>query len=208
MVQGANSGSYIVTASLGPCNASSATSVAIVSVIRPLVSIALSPSLALGTEDSICIGNNIRLTAIPNHSSAPSYLWNTGEHNETIIPKSTGEYTLTATNQCSSADASLYLTLINCDSCLFVPNAFTPNGDGKNDFFRVRQLCPIRNYNVKIFNRYGQIVYSSYYVNEGWDGTLNGVPGDMGTYFYEIEYLADLPNAIKRFLKGDITLVR
>ena len=88
----------------------------------------------------------------------------------------------------------------------FVPSAFSPNGDGKNDYFRplavgYREL----NY-FKIFDRWGQMVYFSKSFETGWDGTFNGKKMDLGTYFWEIGYTDRFGKPGTR--KGDVTLVR
>jgi gliding motility-associated-like protein len=86
-----------------------------------------------------------------------------------------------------------------------MPTAFSPNGDSKNDIFR-----PILN-NVKIlefsvYNRWGQRVFVTYSNEIGWDGTFNGGPCDLGTYFYKVRYqVLDREPAL---LKGDVTLIK
>lgn len=97
-----------------------------------------------------------------------------------------------------------------CPCELGLPNAFTPNGDGLNDYFKpVMTLgCVPSGYTLRIFNRWGQLVYSSF--NEfdmGWDGTYNSGLAAPGSYFYEIKFKS-------RFLddpyyqKGELILVR
>ncbi len=140
--------------------------------------------------------------------NADSYLWNTGETTPTIVPKTAGLHIVTATNGCGSVADSVNITLYDCNKCLFVPSAFTPNNDGRNDRFNVRMTCPVKYYGIKIFSRFGQLVYSNYNINQGWDGFFNGVQEDIGTYFYEIEYVADVLNAELVNLKGDLTLIR
>ncbi len=139
---------------------------------------------------------------------ADSYRWSTGALTATIIPDTEGVYTVTETNHCGSEVSTVNVKLYDCDKCLFVPSAFTPNDDGLNDVFHVRQLCPMRYYSIKIYNRYGQMVYTSVYINQGWDGKFNGLPVDIGTYLYEITYTPDMLNAHQLFRKGDVTVVR
>src|SRR5205807_2298256 len=81
------------------------------------------------------------------------------------------------------------LTPIVYDDCCkpFIPDAFTPNGDGKNDLFRVRFKGDMKLINLSIYNRYGQRVYYSIYIDQGWDGTYNNTPQDMGTYDYYLK---------------------
>jgi len=70
---------------------------------------------------------------------------------------------------------------------VFIPNSFTPNGDGKNDRFRV---LPYENYKLLkflIYNRWGAVVYNSKDLYNGWDGNVNGQPQQTGTYIYYLE---------------------
>ncbi len=159
-------------------------------------------------QDTILCSPNNDVAMGMSVKNADTYLWNTGETTPTIIPKTGGMHIVAATNQCGSISDTINVTLFDCNKCLFVPNAFTPNNDGLNDRFHVRQICPIKYYGIKIFNRYGQMVYTNYNIDQGWDGTFNGVMLDGGTYFYEIEYTADVLNAQLVNMKGDLTLIR
>jgi len=170
------------------------------------VNVITKPSI-YNLDSAFCSPNtNIPIGMLINN--ADSYLWSTGATTPTIIPDTEGVYSVAASNYCGTNMSSVKVTLYDCDKCLFVPTAFTPNDDGLNDVFHVRLLCPIRSYGIKIFNRYGQVVYSNYDVSEGWDGKFNGIPVDIGTYLYEITYTPELPNAHQLFRKGDITVVR
>lgn len=71
------------------------------------------------------------------------------------------------------------------DSFLEVPNVFTPNNDGINDEFRVA-FKSIKEFHIWIYNRWGRLVYSSDDPGKGWDGTINGRPASVGTYYYVI----------------------
>ena len=89
---------------------------------------------------------------------------------------------------------------------LLVPTAFTPNGDGKNDVFRVANLSFQKLIEFRVFNRWGQEVYSTTDNNGGWDGTWKGVPQDIGVYKYVIRVA--FPDGTLSTYKGDITLLR
>ena len=84
---------------------------------------------------------------------------------------------------------------------IFVPNAFSPDGDHTNDKFQVmgRGLDHIT---IEIYNRWGQMVFEAPHLNESWDGTYRGKPCPIGTYVYQL--LLDK----KRVYSGTITLVR
>jgi len=94
------------------------------------------------------------------------------------------------------------LCISNPDSMLFrvkpISNAFTPNHDGKNDLF-------MKGYDLKIFNRWGQLLYEGI---TGWDGTLNGDPLPGGTYFYVTTIYTDDRQEVVSVIKGSVLLIR
>lgn len=68
---------------------------------------------------------------------------------------------------------------------LYIPNTFTPNGDGMNDTFGVAGEA-IKDFQMQIFNRWGQLIYETDNANDRWDGTHNGQKVQMGTYVYRV----------------------
>lgn len=87
-----------------------------------------------------------------------------------------------------------------------VPDAFTPNGDGKNDKFQVVSNGGVKILSMMVYDRWGQQVYQSSSSNAGWDGTYGGNQAGMGTYFYEIVYSCGAGSNTS--MKGNLTLVR
>jgi gliding motility-associated-like protein len=87
-----------------------------------------------------------------------------------------------------------------------IPSAFSPNGDGRNDVFRIGQMKYQRLLEFRIFSRWGHEVYSSTDLNKGWDGTYKGEPQEVGVYHYIIRVAT--PDGKMRTFKGDVTLVR
>lgn len=87
------------------------------------------------------------------------------------------------------------------------PNSFTPNGDGTNDVFRIigHPSNEYVGYMFRVYNRWGECVYSSSNPNSGWDGTQNGIPHNLGVYFYMCEFVL---NSERVLLKGDVSLIR
>ena len=86
-------------------------------------------------------------------------------------------------------------------------NAFTPNHDGNNDLFTLRLFHEmIQLVSFRIYNRYGQPVYSSEDIDNGWDGTFNGKDQEIGTYIYEVSFLD--ANSEPHLLKGNVSLLR
>ncbi len=113
-------------------------------------------------------------------------------------------------NDASCKADSIYLIDV-LDSFLEIPNTFTPNGDGRNDEFRVVYKSLIQ-FNGKIYDRWGKLVFAWTDPSKGWDGTINGVNAAEGTYFYFIEATGvdrdEKGKLIEYRKKGDINLLR
>ncbi len=89
---------------------------------------------------------------------------------------------------------------------MMIPNAFSPNGDGLNDRFGPETIGNPKDFKMMIFNRYGQLLFTSISVNSKWDGTYQGKPVDIGTYFFRV--YTKCTNDTENTFKGDITLIR
>jgi gliding motility-associated-like protein len=86
---------------------------------------------------------------------------------------------------------------------IFIPTAFTPNNDGKNDHWRIPYLDPLAGTVVSVYNRYGQLVYQVKGGEVKWDGTVGGIPQAAGTYVYFLHFSDGSPDR-----KGTISLLR
>jgi gliding motility-associated-like protein len=165
----------------------------------------IHPILNIQEHDTIiCKGLQITLhaTAFPESN----FLWNTGSTTATTVTNGVGEHAVIATNICGTFDDSINIQEKICPCTVFIPNAFSPNGDGKNDVFEVGISCPqITGYTFSIYNRYGQKIFQSLKPGQNWDGMDNGHSADAGTYFFYLQY-KDGTNEVKR--KGDILLIR
>ena len=76
----------------------------------------------------------------------------------------------------------------DCRDSLFVPTAFTPNADGKNDVFKARSFIRYTDFQLQVFNRDGQRVFQSNTMSDGWDGTIRGVTLPANIYIWLIRY--------------------
>lgn len=104
---------------------------------------------------------------------------------------------------CYATDSLLIETKPCCE--MQFPTGFTPNNDGKNDRFRALTLGNFDVKAFKIFNRYGQTIYEGRDITSGWDGSFNGEPQDMNTYFFYISYVCN-GETIEQ--SGEFVLVR
>jgi gliding motility-associated-like protein len=93
------------------------------------------------------------------------------------------------------------------DNVSFVlPNAFTPNGDGLNDYFRPRSVGYRNMKYFRVYNRWGEEVYFGESLESGWNGTYKGTAAPVGVYFWQLVYVDRFGN--EGFMKGDVTLLR
>jgi gliding motility-associated-like protein len=118
-------------------------------------------------------------------------------------------YTVMGTdaNGCVGYDRVLMRIINEATGNVFVPTVFTPNNDGKNDCYRIVIPPQVTEYELHIYNRFGNNVFNADDITDCWDGKYKGEPCDVGTYYYYYKMKATDCNFVKEG-KGDITLVR
>ncbi len=102
-------------------------------------------------------------------------------------------------------DTAYSKVIVGADFTIYVPNAFTPNGDGLNDNFFVKWIG-VKEFHVMLFDRWGMMIYESFDPNFQWDGSLHGLDSQEGAYTYVIEARGQLSEKMKR--AGTVTLLR
>ncbi|HXB08561.1 MAG TPA: gliding motility-associated C-terminal domain-containing protein, partial [Puia sp.] len=122
------------------------------------------------------------------------------------------QYTVAVTdsNGCKATDSVFIKTICNTDN-LFMPNTFSPNGDGVNDVFYPRGKSLYNVQSLSVFNRWGQMVFQrrdfpANTENMGWDGNFNGHPAPADAYVYIVEVICE--NAQVVAIHGTVTLLR
>jgi gliding motility-associated-like protein len=161
-------------------------------------------------DATIAYGASIQLNA----DSVRFYYWkpddgslnNANINNPVATPERTTIYTVYGFDQHGCLDSASLTIVVDSTMSECIPSAFTPNGDGLNDMFRPACIAFQNLVDFRIYNRWGQQIFYSNSAKVGWDGTFNGVPQDMGTYFYLISVAR--PNQGMRIYKGDVTLIR
>lgn len=141
-------------------------------------------------------GNNLQYKWYP-----PTYLNSDVLLNPFCKPADDIVYQLTATDNAGCSNNSRVVVKILLDP--LIPKAFTPNGDGLNDYWRIKYLNYYANCEVSIFDRYGHLVFHSKGYNNPWDGTNHGQPMSAGTYCYIIDTKKQ-----KNIFKGFVVLIR
>ena len=93
------------------------------------------------------------------------------------------------------------------ESLIRIPNAFSPNGDGLNDKFHILDIGIVRLINFKVYNRWGELVFETTDIKEGWDGMFRGKKQDIGTYVYFLVAITT-ESPEEKVQKGSFSLIR
>ncbi|HRG01697.1 MAG TPA: choice-of-anchor L domain-containing protein [Bacteroidia bacterium] len=169
------------------------------------------PVLQVSNDTTINIGESATVSA----SGGVSYSWSPNINgtiacptcSSTVVsPTLTTNYIVVASNSiyCKVQDTVTVIVDVNCGD-FFIPNVFSPNGDGLNDMINVHGRC-ISTFNLQIFNRWGEKVFETSTLSESWDGTFRGQKLDTGVFVYKAEGVSIDGQEFK--LKGNITLLR
>lgn len=163
----------------------------------------------LNIPTTVCYGDDIYLRA----TGGVSYTWQPENEVQTdtgglyvhILSPLTVTVNATDANGCSDTASVTYADIQPC--CNFsYPTAFTPNGDGNNDGFKIVTYGNMLHYALSIYNRWGQRVFWTGDPDRRWDGNLNGKPCEAGVYYYTME--GQCLTGQKQQHRGDVTLVR
>lgn len=177
-----------------------------------------TPTVNAGPDQVLHLGNSTSLP-IQYSADANSWLWSPGTGLDCITcttpianPEASTTYSITVTNssKCTATD-EVFVKVVCDNSNLFIPTAFTPNNDGLNDVFYPMGVGLFKVQSLRIFNRYGQIVFlkTDFNANDrsaGWDGTFKGKPADLGGYIYTLEVICKNNEVLT--IKGKILLLQ
>ncbi len=157
-------------------------------------------------DSTICEDESIWLEM--ESLNADSYLWSDGSifSNNTI--QSSGWHWLDVNSEnCGDGRDSIYVTMEDCSCEVIFPNAFSPNGDNENDVFQpVRANCNYDFYDLKIFSRWGEVVFATNDKNQSWDGFSNGKKNTVGVYVFYLKYRSN-GNKKSEQVIGDVSLM-
>ena len=158
----------------------------------------------LGNDTTIC--NDVVLT-LPQKADpleTDKYQWQDGSTNKIFKTEGPGKYYVTVSNECGDISDTIIVTGRNCS--LFFPSAFSPNGDNLNDRARLLgDVAGVTDYQLSIYNRWGQQVFTTTNPLEGWNGMQGASLSDIGVYYYYIQYTY---KGESEMMKGDLTLIR
>ncbi len=206
----AAAGTYTLVVTVGLCSSDAGSIVIDPSQIIPIpiASFTANPVIpsSLPVPTSVAFTNTSTL--------ADSYLWSFGDGststavNPVHTYNSKGDFTvtLTATSQgtCNN-NVSKGKLILRYQVVIFIPNTFTPNGDGINDVFNVK-ITSLKTYHISIFNRLGSKLFDGYDLANAWAGTYQGHPVPIGTYYYVIDAVSLNDDNLKE--SGFVTVLR
>jgi len=167
------------------------------------------PSVDIGTDTIICEESELILDASGPNNWA--YEWSDGSTEETFLVGGIDFYGVTVTNDCGAASDEVFINLFDCEVCnLKFPNIFSPNQDGISDTFSALSDCNFSAYNLKIFNRWGSIVFEGHELSAAWDGAFKGEESPSDVYFYILDFETENPLGQKEkgMERGEFTLIR
>ena len=162
------------------------------------------PVINIGKDTSICITQNLLLDASFPQST---YSWQDGSTKPQFAVTQAGAYFVDVTNICGDTKDSINVVYENCACKFFMPSAFSPNKDGRNDIFLPKYQCLFSNYELKIFNRWGQLVFNSTNASNGWDGYFNNLQQPTGSYVWQLNY-KDIITGKQMYKTGTVVLIR
>ena len=167
-------------------------------------------SLNIGVNTLLCEEKNDILALDATDLNAETYEWQDGSTSPLFTVTEEGTYAVTITDECNVVTDEILVDYTNCTICeIFIPNGFSPDFNGFNDEFKPFSNCEIRDYSIKIFNRWGALVFESDNIDNGWNGTFNGRPVTEGVYAYWIEYnVNQMDEDLKKRFGGDVTVIR
>lgn len=181
-----------------------------------LVNVWPYPEVNAGADTQVCKGKTTKMFATGN---AISYEWTPASYfvqpsnliSNTNTIQNDVQFILIASNDICTTYDTIELKVLDCPSDINAPMAFSPNGDGNNDFFTV-YTYQLQTYEISIFNRWGEQVYYSTDLNEtnqlnrGWDGKYKGTLQEVGVYVYYIT--GTTYSGEKVSLQGNLTLIK
>jgi len=164
------------------------------------------PIINLGEDTTLCQGQTIILNATYQHAS---YLWQDNNTNPTYIVSHNGIYWVKVSidSNCFTSD-TIKISFQDCSiPDIYIPNSFTPNGDGLNDIFKIKTIAEFSKFNLYIYDRWGELLFESADKNYGWDGTYKGKPVPIGVYVYLLDVTIK-DTIIEKMLSGSVTVIR
>ncbi len=169
-------------------------------------------SLLLNGPTSICNEEPVTISASIATTSIESITWSTGDTSLAVVMTFTGDVVVSAQaiglDGCTyTAELPVHVIGMDGEAAAYVPNVFTPNGDGLNETFAPVLSDPASFVELLIFNRWGQEIFATFSIAQPWNGRIHGEPVPDGTYLYIVRW-KDYCTGVKKEENGLVTLLR
>jgi len=186
-------GKYNVIAQVGQC------------IYKDSLNVTFNDSLLLniGRDTSLCVNEEFILHVKTN---ANDFTWQDGSMAINYVVGDSGMYQVIAHNGCGYDTAQVHIARKTCACDLTLPNAITPNNDGHNDVFRPLHPCNMSEFLLRIYDRYGTLIYQTADFGRGWNGTYNGMPAENGTFVWMASY-RNTDTKVMQFRKGFVIVL-
>ncbi len=192
------SGTYAVTVANGECEGTDSIE------LRFFEELFSSNNFDLGPSILQCEGTVVSLS--PNVPAGLLYEWADGIAGSNREISMTGQYELIGSLEGCSISGFIEITFEKCEPKIYVPNAFSPNDDGINDFFEIYGEG-FEILHLKIFNRWGGLVFDGTDNDAKWSGSIKGKKAQAGVYVYLLEYMDSFSNELK-METGNVILLK
>ena len=160
----------------------------------------------LPADTTFCIGESLLLNVF---LEGASYLWQDGSTASSFEVNASGIYEVELSLCGDTIIRDITIEVEDCPCIISIPNAFTPDGDGANDEFSVLRNCEVEGFTLKIYNRWGELVYVTENPDDGWNGQTkkNEAPKDHYLYFTQYTFI-EIGQVNEKQQRGDFTLIR
>ena len=175
------SGRYILTATKGLCRTLDTVSVTLLP----------APVLSLRSEIPLCVPDRLPIRINAGGGAGLTYKWQpNGETTPQISVSTIGIYSVEATNSFGCKTPAQTNVIDRCEPSILVPDIFTPNGDALNNNFEIF-TSHIKEYNLKIYNRWGELIFTAKTPEDRWDGRYKGIPVKPDSFAWVITYVPE-----------------
>ena len=174
------------------------------------VGTAPAPVLDMPEAYEVCAGDGSFVVELDARGRGNlKYLWPvSGDTTQTIQVSQLGIYQVIGTNELGCITEQATEVVDRCEPRLFIPSAITPNGDGKNDKLEVFGKY-FNNYSIKIYSRWGEVIFASDSIENKWDGSYRGLKVQPGVYAYVVTYgSVYYPERPLKVIRGAVTVIK
>lgn len=183
-------------------------------IINMYVTVLANPVVNAGMDEAIRLGDNIELgTTLSAGSIEGTFSWSPAQFldnptspNPVATPIETTEFTVVHTTDGNCTFTDEVTIRVEQKGQLLVPSAFSPNGDGKNDILRIIPVNIAQLTEFKVFNRWGEKVFETRDINQGWNGVYQNKVQDIGVYVYFATAISTQGDPV--YIQGNVTIIK